>query len=121
MGQVICQIPDQETRHERRDPLRSLEQNSQDQVEQSEENGYPRDTYREWHDQTGFHLRLGMVDAVEQKEDAFLARAGWLVMEKEAVQGILGQGPEAEADQKTQQNGDWKSEAGGFHHGIDDQ
>jgi hypothetical protein len=33
------------------------------------------------------------VVAVEQEEDAFLARAGRLVMEKEAVQGVLSQGP----------------------------
>ena len=121
MGQVVGQVPDHETRGERRYPLRRLEQDGQDQVEQPEENEEARDTDRERHDQAGLHLRLGVVDAVEQEEDALLARTGWLVMEQEAVQGIFGQRPQEEAEQEAERNMGRKAGAGGIHQRVDDQ
>ena len=93
MGQVVGQVAHQETRGERRHPLRRLESYTQDQVENPDEDQRQRDADREGHDQAGLVLRLGVMDAVEQEKDTFLARAGRFVMEQETVQGVLGQGP----------------------------
>ena len=53
----------------------------QDEIKKPKEYGCQWDADREGHDQARFHLGLGMVDAVEQKEDPFLARCGRVMVE----------------------------------------
>ena len=81
MGQVVGKVTDEKTGHERRHPLRAIEEDAQNQVEQAKKDGCQGNADREGHDQAGFHLGLNMVDAVEEEEDAFLAEVGGFVVE----------------------------------------
>ncbi len=103
MGQVVSQVTDQETRHERSHPFRGFEQDRQNKVKQSNKYQRQRDADRKRHHQACLILRLGMMDAVEQEENAFLAWRGRVMVEQKAMQGVLSQGPQEQADEKTQQ------------------
>ena len=81
MGQIIYQVTRNETRHQRCNPFGRMEQNSQDQVKKPQENSRKWDADREGHHQARLHLGLGMVDAVEQEEDPFLAWCGRVMVE----------------------------------------
>ena len=85
MHQIIHQVTGQEASHQRRHPLGRVKQDCQNQVIKTKEYGRQRKADRKGQYQARFHLRLGMVDAVEDEKDALLVRCGGVMVELKAV------------------------------------
>lgn len=104
MGEVVNEVTDNETGEKRSNPLTRVQENCKYEVEKSIKNCSERNGNNRGHDQARLHLRLCVMDAMEEEYDAF--RAGTLDghVKKETMERVFGKGPQEQAKQKTKRD-----------------
>lgn len=102
MGQVISQVAQDESRENGVKPERCLKKNLDHQIKQSIEDRSQWNCDDRRHDEAGLALRLGMVNAVEEKGDALTSFRFGGKVEKETVQQIFRDGPDEKPNQQAE-------------------